>query len=316
MQQLPAYLALARPFSVSGTKDVEQAIKTRLPVEVRIGAGPTSAIPARVLGYCECAADAIKIIERALGRPVRVHLFSSAPKIAALAGTDPGLQKYLPALVALAGGLRLAGFKGGLSVDVACGWRELTDDLMGSALHVSIRSFLDRAAKGNANGADPISYAVEHSSPSMYGDILEPEESRILRITVGAKAEARFWAIRQRVMIQAAMNGLRVVPTFGMILRTLARPWYSLESREPLLTDLPTQGPARVVEDLHLSYHPSYGGNVGLRREARNAARLVTQAMPLAEAVSTVSSARRFLKGFDGLIGRRLSESMALLEGQ
>jgi hypothetical protein len=310
MYHLPEYLALARPFSEFGRKNVERAIATKLIVEVRIGTGPIDNVPTRVLGFCACAADAISILERSLRRSIHVHLFSSALKIASLSGSTIDSKAYLPALAALAGGLRLAGFKGSLSVDLAQGSREIQVQAADLLLPGRIKSFLDQAADANGNGADPIGYALEHASPSMYGDILEPGEPDILRITVGGKPEAKFWAIRQRVMMHATRNGFPVSASFGLILRTLARPWYSPEPYEPLLADLIESGTSSTVEALKRSCNPSRGGNAGLRREARNAATLVATARAghLAEAVLSSSQALDFLRRSDLRIGRTLSE--------
>ena len=205
-QRVPDHLALAKPYSVQGQRRIERSFR-ELPVEVQLGVGPAAHIPARVLGFCACAVDALRIAERMVGRPVKVRVFSSAQKIAALSGVLPNPGLFLPAIVALTQGLRLAGYLGPIFADLASGEREVPTELTTFPIPENIRNFLWQASDHNGNGADPLSYAVEHAGPSMYGDLRDPQEPEYLRITIGGKAEARFWTIRQRVAMLAENKG-------------------------------------------------------------------------------------------------------------
>jgi hypothetical protein len=248
-----------------------------------------------------------------VGRPFRVRVFSSALKIAHLSGVLPDPDLFIPAIAALTLGLRLAGYAGPISADLASGAREIPTALTMFPIPEIIRNFLWQASDHNGNGADPLSYAVEHASPSMYGDVRDPHDPENLRITIGGRAEARFWPIRQRVAMLAEIEGYPVSPSFGLILRTLKRPWYSPTPEEPLLGDLLNLGVEATKRALDMCSNPAYsGGNTGLRREARNATRLLDgpNAFAFADSVSSVSSSAKSLLNSDIAIGRRLSEAL------
>jgi len=304
-------LALARPFSEQRIKYLEQSAR-KLPAEVQLGVGPTALIPARVLGFCACAVDAIMFAEQMVGKPVSVRVFSSAQKIGFLAGTCPDPTLFLPALAVLTGGLRTCGFSGPISAELALGAREIPNALTAFPIPDFVNTFLIQACGHNANGADPRSYAVEHAAPSMYSDINDPLDQERLRITIGANAEARFWPIRQKVAQLAEAEGYAVSPSFGLVMRSLKRPWYSVLPGEPLLTDLPRLGAVDTICALDRCANPAYGGNTGLRRESRNAARHLNNpdALALSDAVASVSNAAKALLRSDISIGTRLSEAL------
>ena len=306
-----ASLALARPFSEQRMKYLEKSAR-KLPVEIQLGVGPAADIPARVLGFCSCAVDAIGIAEQMVGRPVNVRVFSSAHKIGFLSGVCPDPELFLPALAVLTGGLRICGFSGLISAELALGAREIPSALTAFSIPEFVNTFLMQASDHNANGADPKSYAVEHAAPSMYGDINDPLAQERLRITIGANAEARFWPIRQRVIQLAEAEGYAVSPSFGLVMRSLKRPWYSVLPGEPLFRDLPSLGAEGTILALDRCTNPVYGGNTGLRREARNAARHLNKpdAFALADAVSSVGNAAKALLRSDISVGKRLSEAL------
>ncbi|HUN86662.1 MAG TPA: hypothetical protein VMU48_19940 [Terracidiphilus sp.] len=311
-QQAPDQLAIAKPCTELGVRRIELSVR-KSPVEVQLGVGPAAHIPTRVLGFCACAVDALTIAERMVGKPVNVRVFSSALKIAHLSGGLPDPPLFLPAITALTLGLRLAGYAGPISADLASGIREVPTELTLFPIPEIIRTFLWQASDHNGNGADPLSYAVEHAGQSMYGDLRDPHEPEYLRITIGGRAEARFWSIRQQVAMLAEREGYSVSPSFGLILRSLKRPWYSPTPEEPLLRDLLNLGVEGTKRALDVCSNPSHsGGNTGLRREARNAKSLLTKpgVFALAEAVSNVSNSAKALLNSDISIGRRLSEAL------
>lgn len=287
-------------------------------IEVRVGIGPLEGnVPLRILGHARCIENAVASIEKAIGSVARVVLFSSARKAFGLGGETPPprVAASVPvALAALAGALRLAGLRHPIWLDDSAAERELPATIHSQVdLSDRLRKFFERAFQNNANRADPVDYAVEHAAPTMFADFLEPGEGdRLLRITVGARPEARFWAARIHVCQFGRLAGLPVVPRMAVLMRTLARPWYSPTSTEPSLLDVLSQPSAPLRSSLEQAANPTRGGNAGLKREVRLTAPLLdlTATRELAESLSTSRGVIAALRSGDYSLGARLNATL------
>jgi hypothetical protein len=170
------------------------------------------------------------------------------------------------------------------------------------------------AAKNAGNRADPAWYAIEHSAPSMFADLAGPGNVPF-RVTVGSAPEARFWAARRHVRSAAMMQGLRLAPSIGLIMRSLLRPWYSKTAAEPALSDaLASQSSAMATLDR--AANPQHqGGNTGLKREARATRRMLglPNVTGLIDAVSSVRAAAQYVRNSKFEIGARLAHEMEIM---
>lgn len=240
---------------------VEAARRGELDTEVRIGVGPTGGVvPARVLGYARRVADSLPLVEAIIHRAVdRVVIFSSGPKVGQV---DAAMN--LSATAALGGALRIAGVEAPMTLDCADADQEVPDDL-----EVELPSGLEawiRAAAARHGG--PPTYAVDHASATMFGDLVHGERAP-LRVTVGGRTEAKFWAVRKRVRAAALKRSMRLAPAFGLILKAAKVPWYYLNFYEPTLAEFATD-PMRALEKLNAAANPKVGGNPGLLAEVRS----------------------------------------------
>src|ERR1035437_2378112 len=105
----------------------------QMEVRIIVGVGETHGrIPLRVLGYAKMLADVINHdIGTFLKKPrIHLHTFCSGTKLAALSA-DSDIQaaahRGIPALVALAEGLRIVGFEHPISIDLAAPVCEVSD---------------------------------------------------------------------------------------------------------------------------------------------------------------------------------------------
>lgn len=315
MRGLPDSLAVALP-EPGGLPTLERVVRSgkSFVVEARIGVGPLDGgVPMRVLGHAMCIADAVRSVGNAIGGVNRLVLFSSARKAFGVAGS--GCPQHIAesaviSLAALAGALRIAGLRQPLLVDDSDPGREIPDEVCSSVeISGSLREFLESASIRNANGADPVAYAIEHAAPTMFADLSSPEdEPDLLRITIGARPEARFWAVRTRVRRAAANVGHGTVAAMAILMRTLDRAWYAPTTVEPRLRDLLETSPESSREQLDHCANPRRGGNPGLKREVRQAIAILDHphARELALSTMTATGAADYLRGGDFQLGDRL----------
>lgn len=320
MRALSDSVALAVPLSaqLNAIEEVVDRVRRgEMGVEVRIGVGPLAgAVPARVIGHAACISDALAFdLPQLVGRRTpTVTIFSSLPKLRAFGGGSSYTpDDQLCGLTALGAGIRVAGFTGMVALDLAEERAEIPP-LVADSIEVpaELMDFIQSAAARNANGVCALMYAVEHAADSMFADIAPTEPGKDLIVTLGAKPEARYWAVRQLVAGAAADVGLAVRPAIGLILRTLPRPWYTPTEVEPALKDVAILGAAEVDVRLQHAADISRGGNGGLKREARRARALLKlpEVERIAIAISSASNAEEFLVNSGMSVRPRLAEML------
>lgn len=325
MRGLQDSVALAVPLEGVLRLSLETAIlkarARRQSPEVRLGSGPLASAPLRVLGFADLAREVIERDAAILASPPRqVVLFSSAPKLAALG--DDGWET-LPAatvmgLAALAGALRLVGLRCDLILEEAVPAREVPAVLDAMIrFSNSLETWLAERQVAHPE-ADARSYAIEHTSPSMFGDLaLSGEDEPFFRITIGPRPESRFFAARMAVAEAACRLGVPVVPGLGLILRGSRRPWYQPMGFEPMFSDLAGSSMAAMTERLRNAASPERGGNPGLKREMHRTSRIVSRSpesvMRLGEHLAEPASAARYLQSGCFNIGPRLQRTLATL---
>jgi len=325
MRGLQDSVALAVPLDSVLRPSLEAAIlkarARRQGPEVRLGAGPLARAPLRVLGFADLAREVVERDAAVLASPPRqVVLFSSAPKLAALAGggweTSPAAT--VMGLAALAGALRLVGMRCDLKLEEAVAGREISAELDPTICFTnSLEMWLAERQIAHPE-ADARSYAIEHASPSMFGDLaLSGEDEPIFRVTIGPRPEARFFAARMAVAEAAHRRGMPLVPGVGLILRGSRRPWYQPMEFEPMFDDLAGMSLAVVTERLRSAASPERGGNPGLKREMHRTSRIVgaspESVMALGQHLAGPASAADFLRSSDFTIGPRLEQALAAL---
>lgn len=291
MNVLPESFAHALPnagLDASATMlAVEAARRGKLATEVRIGVGPTNGqIPVRVLGYAMRTADALRVVEKIIRRPLdRVVIFSSGPKVGQF---DAAIN--LRATTALAGALRLAGVERPVTLDCAVPSPEVPEELQ-IFLPRDLKAWIQLAATRHGG---PTTYAVEHAGASMFGD-LTAEPCPPLRVTIGGRTEGRFWAVRKLVRAAALSRSLKLAPAFGLIGRAIRVPWYYPTDQEPILDEFAID-PTGAIEKLNAAANPKVGGNSGMQAEARavsGIARLV-EVRQLAAALGDITTMVRY----------------------
>ena len=325
MRGLQDSVALAVPLEGVLRPSLEAAIMKararRQGPEVRLGTGPLASAPLRVLGFADLAREVVERDAMVLASPPRqVVLFSSAPKLAALAGggweTSPAAT--VMGLAALAGALRLVGMRCDLKLEEAVAGREVPAELDPAiCFSSSLEMWLAERQVAHPE-ADARSYAIEHASPSMFGDLaLSGGEEPLFRVTVGPRPESRFFAARVAVAEAAYRFGVPVVPGLGLILRGSRRPWYQPMGFEPMFSDLVGTSLEAMTERLRNAVSPERGGNPGLKREMHRTSRIVVTSlesvMKLGEHLAGPASAARFLRSNDFSIGPRLQQTLAAL---
>lgn len=282
-------VALAWPTAAHDLADSTCAMhdvrKREIPVEVRIGVGPIiDEPPLRVLGFAGRVAEVLQGDVRILVEPAvpRIKLFSSAPKA--------GSFHWKPAvmsLVALAGALRVAGISNPISIDLAASEAEIPGDLSVD-LEAKLADWVVGRALRHRPGEKPsLQYALEHASPTMFGDLTDGEKPPF-RITVGGATEAKFWAVRMRVR-DAVAHGAPLAPVAGLIIKALRVPWYQPVPSEPPLRAALT--PAKAIQALEQAANPARGGNAGLKGETRAVSRLIGSA-GVSELIAALTSGR------------------------
>jgi hypothetical protein len=247
----------------------EAARRGRIMKEIRVGVGPLSGpLPARVLGYGACIANALRSDPAALevfDGAASMMLFSSAPKSGCC---DYG--SMLMATCGLGGALRLLGVDLPIIVEATNPDREVPDRLC-TELPADVADRVNAAARRHCGTID---YAYEHAAPSMFGDLLDPGEEPSFRITVGGETEGLFWAVRMQVRQQALSAELPLAPAMAILLRGVQVPWYYPLAGEPLLAAM--RDPAAGAAALRMSSNPIHGGNTGIKKEAVSLGRLGT----------------------------------------
>jgi hypothetical protein len=289
---------------------VNEARHGKRAIEIRIGVGPlTGEIPLRVLGHAACIAATLRTDLPAAIKPAdRVCIFSSAPKTG-----NANMGAVLQSLAALAGALRLAGVLSPIMLDIACAAQEVPSQISVD-LPETLLKWLTEAGGNAGNRADPAWYAIEHSAPSMFADLAGPGNVPV-RVTVGSAPEARFWAARRRVRAAAMMQGLRLSPAIGLIMRSLLRPWYSNTTAEPALSDA-LASPSSAMATLDRAANPQHkGGNSGLKREARATRRMLalSNVNSFIEAVSNARTAAQYIRDSEFGIGARLALELEVI---
>lgn len=181
-------------------------------------------VPFRVLGHAVRVVQAVHGLQDR-GAPIdRVVIFSSAQKARVY-----GYDATVPPVAALAGAMLSVDPTLPIECDVATGFSEVP-------VHVDLTPEEDErftAAKlRSRTGADPRTYATEHSAPSMFAD-LGPIDRYV--ITIGAETEALFWSVRARVREAARRRLISVSPAIGVILTSCRLPWYAPIEAEPSL---------------------------------------------------------------------------------
>jgi len=244
-------------------------------VRVIIGIGETnSRIPLRVLGYAKAISEAIRVDVPTLINQctVQVHLFSSATKIAFLSGSSEFVgvgKRAVKPLVTLAEALRITGYRGPISIDVADPRAEVPSNIERRvSIPAKLQTDLLQFELNNNNGANSRLYGIEHAA--MFEDLGDRGDGH-LRIFVGGKPEGVFWAIRRSVRTAAVACGAHVNPTLGLVLYGLKRPWYHALDGEPLIDDFT----GASLEDARLKLEAVGRVHHQLKRENDRAARLL-----------------------------------------
>lgn len=274
-------------------KAVEDARAGRRAVEVRIGVGALEGeVPARVLAHADCVVEALWNLRQIIGdRPFSVRIFSSAMKLG-----NKDVAAIIPPLAALAGALQLAGLEAEIRLQAASETTEIVRSVELSASHFDwVRR---RAFRYGTSTEASLRYALEHASPSMFGDITDGDYEQPLRITVGGAMEARFWAVRMMVRAAERAAGNRVTPALALIMKAVKVPWYSPTFAEPRLHEV--LDPDAAIAAINSAANPKKGGNPGLNREARAFSRAVRRAgiQELATSVSSIEGSKRFIERF------------------
>lgn len=261
----------------------------QLNVRIILGVGESRGrIPLRVLGHAKMIADALQHdVNVILKRPrTSVQIFCSATKLAHLSGISDitsSAQGAVPPMVALAESLKLSGFTGPISIDVAAPYCEIPEYIYKQiALPSWLQSILDRYKGNNRSEADSRCYGIEHAA--MFEDIgsIGPQP---LRIFIGGKAEGIFWVIRRKVRLAAASYGQPVNPMIGIVLYGIKHPWYHSISEEPTFADLLSQPLQQIQETLTNLAKICFP----LKREITHTQKLLCDERVLALAVATAS---------------------------
>jgi len=244
---------------------------------VVLGSGfldPGIPVPFRAFGFTQAVVEAVAELRRHVHPRVEIsfRLFNTSRKLAALSGNCIDVHTAtisgLRLLAVQAALLRMAGVSNPITADLAYAARELAADLLDrDDLPQALLQWLDQASCNNGNFADGFIYGVEHPAASMFGDV----SSRLqLQVTVGARPEAYFWAIRQHVVAQAKRAGMSVAPSLGVILHGLRRPWYANRHNGELPINLAfTRSPADAAASARDAVKQDYGANRELHAAAR-----------------------------------------------
>ena len=256
----------ALDFALSAAGFAEARVQSR-PLEVRIGVGPlVEPVPLRIVGY---AASVARTINTDLARemrtaPVRLHLFSSAPKAVRKTPAESDIR----ALLSLGIALRIVGVADPIFMELASPEDEVSSDLE-IVVDRKLYAWLnERAEAHGAEGPLRFRYAIEHAAASMFGDLLSDQGEVPLRVTIGGATEGRFFAFRCQVRRAALAAGLPVAPCAALIIKALRRPWYQPTAKEPTL-EMMSVAPAAAVAAMEDASNPTRGGNSGLKSEAR-----------------------------------------------
>jgi hypothetical protein len=231
--------------------EVTKARLGQIGVRLVIGIGETNArISFRVLGYAKAVLETIQLDVATLVKrpPIQLHLFSSATKLAFLSDShDANIvgQHAFSALVALAEALRIVGFEGQISLDLAAPRLEVPPEISKKVfIPTGLENRLKHFQEHNKSNADCRAYAIEHAP--MFEDI-GGGDNPCLRIFIGGRPEGVFWVIRREVRTVAVESGLSVNPMLGLVMFGLKRPWYHAHDDEPVLGDLLSE-PVEKIE--------------------------------------------------------------------
>jgi hypothetical protein len=234
--------------------EVTKARAGQIGVRLVIGVGETNGrISFRVLGYAKAVLETIRLdVSKLVKRPpVHLHLFSSATKLSFLSGSHDANtvgQRALPALVALAEALRIVGYEGQISLDLAAPQLEVPLEISKKVyIPTNLENRLQHFQEHNKSNADCRAYAIEHAP--MFEDF-GSRDNPCLRIFIGGRPEGVFWVIRRAVRTVAVESGLPVNPMLGLVMFGLKRPWYHAHDDEPVLGDLLTEPVERIEENM------------------------------------------------------------------
>jgi hypothetical protein len=244
-------------------------------VECRVGVGQVRGdVPLRVLGHAELLVRTLTQDLPESVRPTRLVIFASGAKLR----TEPSQQDLVGA-AALAVCVRLAGLRTPLTLTASSSDTEVHVTLGGdNRVSEDLLAWINRAGSSGASKISPLQYAIEHSAPSMFGDIASTRDDPV-RVTLGGVPEARFWAVRQAVRAICAHENIPLAPAFGVIVKSVRVPWYHVQGGEPLLGEaLASSAEAALATETLLGVaNPARGGNAGLKAESTGTKRLLTR---------------------------------------
>lgn len=292
------------------SREVVRARSGQIGVRVVIGIGETDErISLRVLGYAKAVVETIRLdVPTLVNRsPIHVHLFSSATKLSFLSGSHDAQtigQRAFSSLVTLAEALRIAGFDGTISIDLAEPGLEVPPEITNKVtIPADLQQRLQKFQEDNKSKADGRNYAIEHTP--MFED-LGGTNNLCVRIFIGGKPEGVFWAIRRLVRTVAVEHGLPVNPMLGLIMFGLKRPWYHALPEEPVLGDFLVE----AIETIEGKLKVLMKENHQLKRETTHALKSLhdPKLKILAQSLSTFTGAVQFARERKFIFGFRIQE--------
>lgn len=316
MRSIRSNNALARPDAWernSLERSIQDARRKVLPVRILIGIGECKAgIALRVLGYAKIITEAIRTDVPAIVNniPLHIFIFSTGPKLAAIAGKknlSEESSRGIVALTALAGAFRVAGMPWPITVELAAPHLEIEGRVRALVdLRGEVETGLRRLEENNQNNADGLIYGIEHGGH--FQDVGYSSPS-FLRIFIGGKPEGLFWVVRKRVRIAAAQCGMVVNPMLGIIVPSLRQPWYHTRPDEPLIRDLVIKSRKQITADLEALWKR----NTSLKREATLTSKLLSQ--PIVDELPIITSnilrACAFFQSNNITVGDRAQQQIA-----